>query len=94
MKIECEVIRDLLPLYADDACSEKSRGIVEEHLQECDACRELLQKIRQTEIDDTLQYEKNSVIGYGAKQFRRRSALVGSAVSGASVSLYFYVLFS
>lgn len=83
MKIECEVIRDLLPLYADDACSEKSRGIVEEHLQECDACREVLQKIRQTEIDDTLRYEKNSVIGYGAKQFRRRSALVGSAVSGA-----------
>ena len=83
MNKECEVIRDLLPLYADDACSEKSRGIVEEHLQECDACREVLQKIRQTEIDDTLRYEKNSVIGYGAKQFRRRSALVGSAVSGA-----------
>ena len=27
MKMECEVIRDLLPLYADEVCSEKSRGL-------------------------------------------------------------------
>ena len=82
MKMDCEVIRDLLPLYADEACSQNSRGIVEEHLQECSACREVLQKIRQTEIDDCLHSEKDSVIGYGAKRFRRRSAAVGSAVSG------------
>ena len=35
MKDQCDVIRDLLPLYADRACSEKSREIVVEHLQEC-----------------------------------------------------------
>ena len=35
MKTECDVIRDLLPLYADDACSEGSRRMVEEHLTEC-----------------------------------------------------------
>ena len=32
MKYECEVIRDLLPLYADDVCSAGSRKMVEEHL--------------------------------------------------------------
>ena len=30
----CEVIRDLLPLYQDGACSEESRGLVEAHLKE------------------------------------------------------------
>ena len=34
MKMECDVIRDLLPLYADEACSGKSRELVEEHLGE------------------------------------------------------------
>ncbi len=82
MKIECEVIRDLLPLYADDACSESSRSLVEEHLKECTACREWLQHIKQTEIDDSLQNEKALVIRDGARRFRQRSAAVGSAVSG------------
>ena len=82
MKIDCEVIRDLLPLYADDACSGKSRRMVEEHLQECGACREQLERIRKTEIDDSLRDEKTSVIRYGETRFRRRSAAVGSATSG------------
>ncbi len=38
-KIPCDVIRDLLPLYIDDICSEKSHSLVEEHLEECDDCR-------------------------------------------------------
>ena len=42
MKTSCGVIRDLLPLYADDACSEESRTLVEEHLAECPACAEEL----------------------------------------------------
>lgn len=82
MKTDCEVIRDLLPLYADNACSTKSRTLVEEHLQECPDCRELVSRILKTEIEDTLHSEKESVIEYAVRQFRRRSALVGSAVSG------------
>ena len=83
MKYDCEVIRDLLPLYADNACSGKSRAMVEEHLQECPDCRELVDRLLKTEIEDTLHSEKESVIEYGIRQFRRRTAIVGSAVSGA-----------
>lgn len=39
MKIPCGVIKDLLPLYHDDVCSEESKDIVEAHLSECDDCR-------------------------------------------------------
>lgn len=39
MKISCEVIRDLLPLYQDGVCSYESRIMVEEHLEKCDDCR-------------------------------------------------------
>lgn len=48
MKISCEVIKDLLPLYQDGICSDESRKIVEEHLQSCDECRELLDNMNQT----------------------------------------------
>ena len=78
----CDVIRDLLPLYADDACSQASRGLVEEHLRDCPDCREQLRLLRETEIEESLADERDSVIQNGIRAFRRRSALVGSAISG------------
>jgi len=82
MKMDCEVIRDLIPLYADEACSDNSRKMVEEHLLECDSCQELLGKLKKTEIVDYLQNEKDTVIEDGARRFRQRSAMVGSVIAG------------
>ena len=39
MRIDCEIIKDLLPLYIDDICSSKSREIVEEHIEQCSSCK-------------------------------------------------------
>ena len=72
MKMDCEVIRDLLPLYADEICSDGSRRIVDEHLQECDECRELLDRLRETEVETHLTQEKDLVIRDAARRFRRR----------------------
>lgn len=44
-KIPCEIIRDMLPLYQDDICSEKSRNAIEEHIKECESCRTYLKKM-------------------------------------------------
>ena len=38
MKTNCKIIEDLLPLYADQVCSDESKRLVEEHLEQCDAC--------------------------------------------------------
>ncbi len=85
MKMNCEVIRDLLPLYADQACSEQSRALVNEHLLDCADCRDMLQRIKENEIEDNLKNEKDSVLRYGVRQFRKRTAAVGSAVSGVFI---------
>ncbi len=81
MKMECDVIRDLLPLYADDACSDRSRELVKEHLQECEACRDLLGRLRATEVESDLRREKGTVIEDGIRLFRRRFATAGAAVA-------------
>ena len=39
MKLDCDVIRDLLPLYAEKLASPASSALVEQHLAECEACR-------------------------------------------------------
>lgn len=37
--MECTLIRDLLPLYCDNAVSEESGVIIAEHLTECEECK-------------------------------------------------------
>ena len=46
MKMNCDVIRDLLPLYADEVCSEASKALVEEHLRSCESCEKELRIMR------------------------------------------------
>ncbi|MFZ5633669.1 MAG: zf-HC2 domain-containing protein [Bacillota bacterium] len=44
---ECELIRDLLPLYADGEASGATLELVERHLSGCAQCREMLEVYRQ-----------------------------------------------
>lgn len=48
MKYECDLIKDLLPLYHDKASSDCSSKVVEEHLNECDECRRFYQEVKKT----------------------------------------------
>ncbi len=82
MKTHCDIIQDLLPLYADSACSAESAKLVEEHLAECSECAHMLEILRNNEIENDLRTERSGVLEYGAREFRRQSAKVGGAVSG------------
>lgn len=53
MKLSCNIIRDLLPLYAEGLASEDSRGVVEEHLCDCAPCRNVLAELRQETVVPT-----------------------------------------
>jgi hypothetical protein len=46
MKLSCDIIRDLLPLYAEELASADSAGVVEEHLCECEGCRAQLDALK------------------------------------------------
>ena len=46
MRLSCEVIRDLLPLYYDKVCSKESSSLIEKHLAECPQCADELQKLK------------------------------------------------
>ena len=54
MKITCNIIRDLLPLYAEDLVSEDTRVMVDEHLRECEDCTKqfgIIKKAAQIPVD-------------------------------------------
>jgi predicted anti-sigma-YlaC factor YlaD len=61
MKISCEIIKDLLPLYLDGVCSNDSKAAIEEHLTGCDNCKSELQAMQTSiPIDSTAQNLKEA----------------------------------
>lgn len=64
MKIDCDIIKDLLPLYAEGLASEKSKIAVEEHLKECEECRKVYREM--SEPKPEVHYDREP-----AKSFQR-----------------------
>lgn len=47
MRNECNIIRDLLPLYAENMVSSDTAVFVEEHLKNCEACRKEYERTKE-----------------------------------------------
>lgn len=50
MKYSCNLIRDLIPLYCDEICSEESKEAVETHMEECEGCRGFYHEMKQATL--------------------------------------------
>ena len=77
MKYQCDIIKDLLPLYHDEVCSNESRIVVQEHLSECEACSEYLDNLNSADImtaaEKNEEREKASMLnGLKIKLFRKK----------------------
>lgn len=46
MRNECNIIRDILPLYAENMVSEDSADFIEEHLNHCERCQAELKMLK------------------------------------------------
>ncbi|MBQ6886601.1 MAG: zf-HC2 domain-containing protein [Lachnospiraceae bacterium] len=81
-KYNCDIIQDLLPLYQDSICSDASKSMVEEHLEECPSCKDILNQLKNTYLDDHLTLEKNNVLEAHLKQEKRRTFTIGLCTAG------------
>lgn len=45
--MNCEIIKDLIPLYIDGCCSKESERAVEEHLSDCSECKKLFEEMKE-----------------------------------------------
>lgn len=44
--MNCNIIKDLIPLYIDGCCSKESNRIVEEHIKNCEDCKNLYEDMK------------------------------------------------
>ena len=85
-KINCNIIRDILPLYVDGVVSEDTSALVEEHLTECEACRQEAERMKaHLSLPDSGEVEKAEarVIKDFGKEFRKKSRINALKAAGS-----------
>jgi len=99
MKIGCELIRDLLPLYVDGICSKESTRLVEAHLDVCAECKEQYEAMCKGETG-TGKVEKDVKLADGLQMLkhrigkRTRIAVAGSVAAVFGIVLCLELLFN
>ena len=94
MKLPCEMVQDILPLYHDGVCSEVSKNLVEEHLRGCEQCADFLKGI-DVEIEapvDAAEAQPLQAIKKTWGKEKKRALLKGIAVTSLIVVLLVGVL--
>ena len=103
-KISCDIIKDMLPLYHDNVCSNDSRKMVEEHLIECNSCKNEFEKM-QTDIkiskEDIVKNRSDSNMIKDISVFWNRSkakafikGIIVTAISFTVIFLGYIILFN
>ncbi|GEM_PF-350033 len=98
-KISCEIIKDLLPLYHDGVCSDQSKQLIEEHLEECETCRAELAQIaadiqmppQQPSAKEEGTAIKNIALHWSKSKLRAfvKGVIIAAAVCGAALGVYY-----
>lgn len=89
MKLPCAVIRDLLPLYAENMVSAETRALTENHLASCEACRDALSAMTQQEPDVQFRLDTAKEFAKYEKKSKRRHGRKVAAITAAVVCAFF-----
>lgn len=85
-KINCNIIRDILPLYVDGVVSADTSALVEEHLTECEDCRQEAERMKaHMSLPDSGEVEEAEarVIKDFKKEFRKKSRINALKAAGS-----------
>lgn len=70
MKTECSIVRDLLPLYAEDMVSEETAQYVSGHIKSCPECKSELDSLKEGAVFMTNENEPTPKVEE-AKPFKK-----------------------
>ncbi|HOO79196.1 MAG TPA: zf-HC2 domain-containing protein [Lachnospiraceae bacterium] len=95
MKIDCDIIRDLLPLYSEGMVSTKSTEMIEEHFTECEACQKQYQKMMipapVVTFDTAPAKNFKKYVTKKKRRFGWKIALITAAAIISITALYFLI---
>ena len=85
---ECQIVRDLLPIYADGEAGRATGEFIEQHLEACSHCRELLATCREPVFPAAISPEDNSIRKNSfVDRFRRVALMVALILLFAATAI-------
>lgn len=81
-RLPCEVVQDLLPSYVDGLTSEVTNEMVGSHMESCDNCRHIWERMQETDQAQTdVTQEEEREIDFLKKTRRRTRRKIAASVS-------------
>lgn len=84
MRLDCDIVLDLLPLYEEGLLREGSAEQVEEHLETCPGCAAARKRIREPEL--AVRPEQLEPLRRARKELRRQTLTVASLTAFVTVA--------
>ncbi|MBR4907275.1 MAG: zf-HC2 domain-containing protein [Clostridia bacterium] len=81
---DCGIVKDLLPLYAEDMASEESAAFVKEHLETCEDCRKVFE-----EMKTPVEAEPAAPLKTVKKAVKKRGLLIAGLIACLVAALLF-----
>ena len=87
MKIECDIVKDLLPLYVEQISSEASNRVIEEHIAECEQCKTIYQEMKSPKLH--IQYDREPAESFHkyVKKGKRKLGVKVAVITAAVILL-------
>lgn len=87
-KNKCNIVRDILPLYADDSCSRQTREQIGIHLITCKECREYYKEIKSyhEKVSEDVIPPSDKQFGEVMNRLRRRKIVRRSFVTASIIT--------
>lgn len=72
----CDIVSDLLPLYADDSCTEESKQLIEQHIKACPDCADTLKAMKQPVNIEAIPEPELRAVKKATRKLKIRTALI------------------
>lgn len=97
MRNECNIIRDILPLYAENMVSADTSAFVDEHLEKCPKCQVELNKLKSPSVFDPIstdiQINDAAPIKTIKKKWVKRNRLMISITALITALVVLFIVF-
>lgn len=85
MNNECDIVRDLLPLYLDDVCSDASRKFIETHLKNCEKCNAEFNIMSEVSKEANNKKEEKNAFKNFSKSMKKKTVYKAMTITLASL---------
>lgn len=92
-KLECEIIRDLLPSYVDGLTGDATNKAIEEHLSGCADCSAVLKRMKEPELQGEVPALELDYLKKVRRRSTGKSLLIGISLMILGMALLFYRYF-